>query len=193
MTDINTDSIQKETADNAEQPVKYPGFWLRVAANLLDGVIIQIAIFFVTIVLGVFLAATDISEIDSMQSYDTTPAEYGDVDSGFEEMPEYPEMSTSDIAIFIFVLGMSVAYYTILNAHKKFKATFGKYVLDMQVLDLQGNKISYLRSFWRHVCSYISAILSIFTFGLPYWMMLLNDKRRPLHDFMAGTIVVKKD
>lgn len=186
------DYTKKSTASEPqkEKELKYAGFWIRVAASLLDGVIIQIAFFIIALVMGVGIVVSDISQMD-LESIDNGVIERGYLEED-QDYTEYEDISQEDIILFTLIFVMSALYYIILNASARFKATFGKYVLEMQVLDLQGNKISYMRSFWRYFFSILSGLISIFTFGLPYWLVALNQKKRSLHDYLAGTIVIIK-
>lgn len=68
------------------------------------------------------------------------------------------------------------------------KATPGKYLFGIQVLDLNGLRISFVRSSAR----YILTFLSDFTFSLGNVLVFLTKYNQSLHDILSSTIVVDK-
>jgi len=67
------------------------------------------------------------------------------------------------------------------------QATLGKKILGLKVVGLDGEKISFGRASGR--C--LATILSGFILGIGYLMVAFTDKKRGLHDMIAGTYVVK--
>ncbi len=67
------------------------------------------------------------------------------------------------------------------------QATLGKMALGIKVVDLNGNRISFIDAIARTLCKPISAI---FMFG--YIMAAFTDKKQAFHDIVVGTFVVKK-
>jgi uncharacterized RDD family membrane protein YckC len=67
------------------------------------------------------------------------------------------------------------------------QGTLGKKAVGLQVIDAQGNRISFSRALGRYFAAYLSAIL----LGIGYLMALFTGKRQTLHDMMAGTYVIK--
>lgn len=78
-------------------------------------------------------------------------------------------------------------YTTALNA-SAWQATIGKRILKLKVVDKNGQRISFLRANVRFFAEFFSAIIFAFGYFLAGW----NKKKRSLHDFIAGTFVVKK-
>jgi uncharacterized RDD family membrane protein YckC len=68
------------------------------------------------------------------------------------------------------------------------QGTLGKKAMGIKVVDLQGNRISFLRSLGRFFGTYLSGIILC----IGYLMPLFTEKRQTLHDMIASTIVVKK-
>lgn len=82
---------------------------------------------------------------------------------------------------------ITLFYYTQMESSSK-QATFGKMAMGIIVTDLKGNRISSNRAYGR--C--LGKILSGLFLGLGYIMAGFTLKKQALHDFMAGTLVVKK-
>ncbi len=67
------------------------------------------------------------------------------------------------------------------------QATFGKRSLDIKVVDMNGQRISFGQATGRHFGKYISTLILL----IGYFMMLWDEKKQTLHDKMAGTLIVK--
>jgi len=68
----------------------------------------------------------------------------------------------------------------------KWGQTLGKMALGIKVVTPTGEPITYGRAAGRVA----SEIITGFTFGIGYLMMLWDDEKRTLHDRIAGTRVV---
>jgi uncharacterized RDD family membrane protein YckC len=66
------------------------------------------------------------------------------------------------------------------------KATPGKKLLAIHVVDLNGNRISFWRAVGRSAGQFLSAI-----FFIGYIMAFFTKDKQALHDLMAGTLVIK--
>ena len=67
-----------------------------------------------------------------------------------------------------------------------FGATPGKMALKLRVLRSGGDRLSYRRSFCRHLAELLSSAMLL----LGYVMALFDDERRTLHDRICDTRVV---
>lgn len=67
-----------------------------------------------------------------------------------------------------------------------FQATLGKNVLNMNVTDLEGRRISFAKATGRH----FGKIISTITLLIGYLMAGFTEKKQTLHDKMAGCLVV---
>ena len=67
------------------------------------------------------------------------------------------------------------------------RATFGKMVVGVTVSDQAGNQISFGRATGR----YLAKMISAFTLGIGFLMVAWTDRKRGLHDMIAGTVVVR--
>jgi uncharacterized RDD family membrane protein YckC len=87
-------------------------------------------------------------------------------------------------AIFGFLLQW--LYFT-LTESSAMRATLGKAVIGITVTDHEGQRISWLRANGR----YWSKILSSIPFWFGYLMAGFTRRKQALHDFIAGTLVVR--
>jgi uncharacterized RDD family membrane protein YckC len=78
-------------------------------------------------------------------------------------------------------------YFAIMES-SHFQGTVGKIVLGMKVVDLQGNKISFLKATGRSFGKYLSSIILL----IGYIMAAFTEKKQALHDMIAGCLVVKR-
>jgi uncharacterized RDD family membrane protein YckC len=118
-----------------------------------------------------------------------------------------------------FLIFASALYVT--SLHYKFGQTYGKWVVGIQVLDVgETRKLTLRQAVLRDIFAWILAITGTLYYGYlifrnntehslindyaefgntPFWIftlielvtMLTNRKRRALHDFIAGSVVVR--
>lgn len=76
--------------------------------------------------------------------------------------------------------------YIILGDSEKWDGqTIGKTVMGLKVVDLNYETISVSRSIWRNICK-------AFSFGcFGVFIIIFSGRNRTLHDFLAGTCVIK--
>jgi uncharacterized RDD family membrane protein YckC len=77
-------------------------------------------------------------------------------------------------------------YFTYLTADGA--QTIGKKSLGIRVATLSGDNPGLIRSLWRSCCYLLSAFPFFFGFLIAFAI-----KGRSLHDFLAGTVVVKEE
>jgi uncharacterized RDD family membrane protein YckC len=130
--------------------MEYAGFWRRVAAALIDGILVGIVSGIVTAIAG---AASDDAVVLAQ----------------------------------ILLVVAAYAYYAGMES-SAYQATVGKIALGIQVTDLNGNRISFLRALGRNLAEILSALILL----IGYIMVAFTEKKQGLHDMIAGTLVVKK-
>jgi len=99
----------------------------------------------------------------------------------FGLMGEEANMFFSFISIFI-----SFLYFAGMESSEK-QATFGKQIVGIKVVDMNGERVSFGKAAGR----YFGKILSAF-FLIGYIMVGFTEKNQGLHDMMAGCLVVHK-
>ncbi len=136
------------------------GFWIRLVAYVID----QAILFVPTIIALVLLEAAGIiplGEADSTSVLDFDPA------------------------LNLIGLVREGAYFTLLIGLRG--QTFGKRMLGLRVLRVNGERISYLRSLGRYLSYFVSSLL----FGLGFLFIAWTDNKRGWHDHICDTMVVK--
>lgn len=161
--DVNQTENKVVDAMQSVQSLSYGGFWKRVAAYIIDWLILMIISIVLMIVLGVFLAFKDLNPED-----------------------EAAMMGMSLMGNMITVV-ITWVYYAGMESSSK-QGTFGKSLLGMKVTTLQGERISFLRATAR----YFSKILSALLFFIGFIMVAFTERKQGLHDMIAGTLVVNK-
>lgn len=66
------------------------------------------------------------------------------------------------------------------------KATLGKYLMGIQVVDPTGKRISFRAALVRNVLKFVSSILLF----IGFFFALFSSKKQTLHDMLADTFVV---
>ena len=86
----------------------------------------------------------------------------------------------------IFVFGF---FYEIFMLSSSKQATLGKAMMNIKVVSLNGNSLSFLEALFRTVIKYFTGNIFIFL-----WLVcLFNDKRQNLHDLAVNGWVVESD
>ena len=131
------------------QAVVYSGFWRRVAASLIDSVILGVVGAILGIVLGLAMV------------------------SGGTDDTEVVELTGNVVGLFLGWL-----YYALMESSSK-QATIGKMVMGIKVTDLEGNQISFARASGRHFGKIISSLILAIGYLMMLWTekkQTLHDK-----------------
>ena len=146
----------------AGQATGYGGFWIRFVAYFLDGILLTIAFSIIAGIVGVGMIPADPAKID--------PAEF------------IANMGSVQLVAVV----VTWLYFALMESSPR-GATVGKMVLGLRVVDEQGNRISFLRATGRFFAKYISTIILF----IGFLMAAFTERKRALHDIIAGTLVVK--
>jgi uncharacterized RDD family membrane protein YckC len=87
----------------------------------------------------------------------------------------------------VFAFGLDWFYFTWLES-SKLQATLGKKIMGLKVTDIAGQKITFSQANVRYWSKVLSALI---LFG-GFWMMFFFKKKQTLHDWIAGTTVIKQ-
>ncbi len=156
-------------AITARKPVAYAGFWLRLAAYLIDSLLLGI-------VVGVFIFMPLIGQSGAG----------GISPDNFWAL--YMDTSRQGIARRLLVVMAAWLYWALLES-SALQATPGKRALGLIVTDLQGRRISFARASGRFFGKAISGFLLM----AGYIMAAFTAKKQALHDMIAGCLVIRKD
>ncbi|HLJ90907.1 MAG TPA: RDD family protein [Candidatus Angelobacter sp.] len=143
----------------------YGGFWIRFVAVIIDAIVLSFAAIPIWTVLGGMAALGSMGRIDPERLAGVMASSFG---------------------IFLPVFGAINWLYDALLTSSTWQGTLGKRVLGLQVTDDQGNQISFLRATGRHFAKFLSGFLFI-----GYIIAAFADRKKALHDFIAGTVVVR--
>lgn len=142
----------------------YAGFWIRVGAYLIDSIILVIAQTAIFAVFGVSMIGADALDPAAGDAFANTGA---------------------GIAYLITTVG-GILYFALMESSAK-QATVGKMALGLIVVDVDGNRISFLRAFGR----YFAKILSGLILFIGYIMVGFTERKQGLHDMICSTLVLK--
>ncbi len=78
-------------------------------------------------------------------------------------------------------------YFSYLTS--RFGATLGKMLAAIYVVDENGNKLSFKRSFFRHLIGYM---VSSLLFGAGFLWIIKDPNKQGWHDQLTGSLVLKK-
>ena len=148
---------------NNMQAFPFKGFWIRVVASLLDAIILSIAF--------IFLAGFILFFFRSL---------FGDA-AGLAMLLLY--LSVGIILILLYKPLMEASDY---------QATFGKYFLNMKIVDKEGRKITFTKSFIRTIVYVLHTAIPFLNVvsWLAFLMIGFTEYKQGLHDILAETYVV---
>lgn len=146
--------------------MQYATFWKRTAAYLIDAIIYGLIIGFINNFLGLVLAIV-----------------IGVNNQGGE--PPLSALFASFGIILCVQFAIFIAYYVWPEA-SSWQATIGKKILGLKVMDLQGQRISFIRSLWRHIAMIFSSIILCIGYLMCFW----TEKKQCLHDMLADCVVL---
>ncbi|MEG3193338.1 RDD family protein [Lysobacter sp. D1-1-M9] len=151
-----------------EHEVVYAGFWKRVAAYLLDALVMSLVAWVAQIVvLGLF--------------FGISAAEVGDP----QALLAGAGVAGLLVGMFVVPVALQAVYYAALHSSAR-QATLGKMAIGIKVVDESGGRISFLRGIGRFFAAFLSAMI----LGIGYLMAAFTDRKRALHDLLASTLVV---
>lgn len=154
-------TVDPQTVSTAGTVV-YAGFWARLGASFLDGLIIGIVSTVINLVTGIVLGVAGNSSTSTVVT-----------------------MAASGLSIIIFVLELVYFIYFI-GAKGQ---TLGKMAFKIKVVKVGTNEApGYLKAFLREV---VGKFISSFVLLLGFLWMIWDKNKQTWHDKIAGTVVVK--
>ncbi len=144
--------------------LRYAGFWIRFAARLIDGILLQLVLVPLRLILG--LSAMGGSAAASAGS--DAALQLG--------------LMTIMLSLLSFVL--SACYEIFMTGARG--ATLGKMILGLKVVRADGAPVSLALAAGRYFATLVSAI----TLGVGYIMAGFDDEKRSLHDRICETRVI---
>lgn len=146
----------------------YAGFWIRVCANFLDGLILAIPSFFINYIAYAIAGPKDIAFLEYLSD------------------PNTPIWSNHQTVGLILATIVGVMYYGYMTS--KYQATLGKMILGLKVVGLDEQPISFGRAVGRYFAYNLSGLI----FYIGYIMVAFDNQKQGLHDKICKTYVVYK-
>lgn len=152
----------------------HAGFWKRVAAYILDAIVLYIPQMLIEKAFGgdAAKAALKQASLDAVGNPDAMMA---------ANMHYYSTMWPA--MLLIVVLG--VLYFTVCES-SAWQGTLGKLALGIRVTDMEGRRISFPRALGRYFAKFLSAII----LGIGFLMVGWTRRKQGLHDMICGTLVL---
>jgi len=88
---------------------------------------------------------------------------------------------------FVAAIVISWLYFAMMESSER-QGTFGKAMVNLRVMDANGNRLSFAHASGRFFSKIITGMVP---FGIGYIMAGFTQKKQALHDFIAGTVVVR--
>jgi len=154
--------------------VVYAGFWRRVAANVIDGFIINLAGFLVLLLLAPVFGVGMVGLM-------------GLSGGGVDEGALGAGMILFQLLAQLGVFALSITYYVWMQSSAHM-ATLGKMAVGIKVVRADGTRISVARGIGR----YFAFMLSSLTMGIGFIMAGMTQRKQALHDMICDTLVVDK-
>jgi uncharacterized RDD family membrane protein YckC len=152
----------------------YAGFWKRVAAYILDAIILYIPSMLLEKMFGGDAA---------QEAYKLAVA------NAAGDMHAIQAAQLHHLAVMwpATLLGIVIAWaYFALCESSAWQATIGKLALGIRVTDLQGERISLPRALGRYPAKVLSALI----LGIGFLMVAWTGRNQGLHDMIVGTLVL---
>lgn len=144
--------------------MSYAGFWIRLGAYLIDGILLYIVNRIIGMVFGVSVGAM----------------------SGFDESAGETVQTGAVLIAYLVIMVANIAYFAVFESSAR-QATPGKMALGLIVTDLNGDRISFGRALGRYFAKIISSLILL----IGFIMIGFTERKQGLHDMIAGTLVLK--
>lgn len=163
----------RATATAAFPPLRYAGFWLRLVAYIIDGIIVGC----VFLIIFGFLAA--VTGIGSTLRNIRPGEDPGDV------------VALLGVTLIFAVLGIALVgvwlYHALLES-SSWQGTLGKKVLGLAVTDTEGRRISFGRASGRYFAKFVTNLIPLF---IGYILAGFTERKQAIHDVIAGSLVLR--
>jgi uncharacterized RDD family membrane protein YckC len=158
---IGPSGVPHGAITNAERPLHYAGFWIRVLAYLVDQLIIFVAVMMVSFVIGIFFGLAAGGRLGSDAQAILTGL------------------------VFIAELIIIVTYQMV-SLSSRWQATPGKRVCGIHVIRTDGRKIGPGLAIGR----YLGMLLSAMILYVGLIMVAFTNQKKGLHDIICSTRVI---
>jgi uncharacterized RDD family membrane protein YckC len=158
-----------------EYALEYAGFWIRLAATLIDLVILMASIYVLYCVISqsFFWVFPDIRRVIGAVS----GTSWGPTSSG----ALFALLATIAVAMLVASTVYFIAYIAVSGQ------TVGKLSTGIKVIRTDSSPVDLKYSFFR----FLAGLLCVATLGIGFLMIAFDSRKQGLHDRLADTYVVK--
>ena len=158
-----------------EYALEYAGFWIRVAAGLIDLIILVLGLYVLYCVVSqsLFWIFPDVSRLISA---------LGDATRGTPVSPGIVWITAT--ALLVFLVGSTV-YFVLCTAAAG--QTVGKLGMGIKVIRTDSSRVDPRCALLR----FLGCVTCVATLGIGFIMIAFDSRKQGLHDRMADTYVVK--
>ncbi|MEQ1474427.1 MAG: RDD family protein, partial [Candidatus Acidiferrum sp.] len=156
--------------------VQFAGFWLRVAAYLIDGVVMGLAFTALFIPFAMMTGLT---------------AALGSIHPGGDPKDMGALLSGTIILGVLSIISLAIVGGWLYHAKMEsssWQATLGKKALNLRVTDMAGARVTFGRASGRHFAKLITGLIPL---GVGFAMAGFTERRQTLHDMLAGCLVLR--
>lgn len=166
MESFSSNAPLDDTFIQQESTIKpYANFWIRLAAYIIDAIIIQIGTFPLSLIFGF-----------SMFSFTPDPSD-----------PMAMFRSSSYWLMIVLSIVITWVYYAWMESSEH-QGTLGKKAVGIKVVNYEGGRVSFAQATGRHFAKIISGIILL----IGYIMAAFTERKQALHDIMAQTLVTQR-
>lgn len=148
----------------------YAGFWKRLAAFIIDTIILSIVFKIIGLAFGISAAEDLVKE---------------QVLGGTPMLTAYGHFYASTWVYSTLTTVITWLYFATLES-SAWQATVGKLALGMRVTDINGARISFPRGLGRYAAKFISYLILL----IGFLMIGFTRRKQGLHDLIASTLVL---
>lgn len=160
---------------------QYAGFWIRLVAYFVDGLIVGIPMIAIIVTTVMIFGAGTFATLKSLPN-NPDPDQIN-----AQVMPVIAALIGAYAMFILAAIAISWLYFALMESSER-QATFGKAMLNLRVTDANGNRLSFGHASGRYFSKIITGLVP---FGIGYIMAGFTQKKQALHDFIAGTVVIR--
>jgi uncharacterized RDD family membrane protein YckC len=168
------------SVSHARPPLSYGGFWERVAAYLIDGMILGVPFGIVMIGLIFMFGGVGVLMRRVAENQNQPP----DPQAAMAMMA--PLFMLFAIWFLVFML-LQWLYFAGMESSAR-QATFGKSIMRLRVTNYEGQRISFGHATGRFFAKLVGGMVPL---AIGYIMAAFTAKKQALHDYIAGTLVLR--
>jgi len=154
--------------------IVYAGFWKRVAANIIDGMLVNAVSFALMMIIAPIFGLSALSM-------------FGIPEGGWANPEAAVGLTAFEVILQLVLMALTMTYFAWFHS-SQYMASLGKMAVGIKVVRADGTPITLARGIGR----YFAFMLSSFTMGIGLVMAAFTGRKQALHDVICDTLVVDK-